>query len=179
METTIKIGRREISRDLFAQAVATNNNLTNIIKAIGLNPIPATTRANVINAINSLGLKTQHIKHLTRSLSQDTIEKRIKTYNLSEINQQYFDAFLPSIAEQSRPNYKCSCGNFLESIGQIDFATVTPGMIIAFANKKKTQNMQRNTIAYIRSMMVYVVANNICNAKDKVSKDMLLWLISK
>jgi hypothetical protein len=48
-----------------------------------------------------------------------------------------------------------------------------------YVSKKNSEAMKNNVAAHIRSMMMYVVSNNINNAKETVSKDMLIWLISK
>jgi hypothetical protein len=176
---TIKIGRREVNKDQFINAVANSNSLTQIIESIGFNPIPTTTRMNVVNTIEQMQLNTSHIKCLKRYANPEVVQKRIKTFKLSKPNQMYLDRFISSLSEQSRASYKSSCGNFLQEIGTNDFARVSPDRIMKFVNKKNSQAQKNNTAAHIRSMMMYVVSNNINNAKETVSKDMLIWLISK
>lgn len=176
---TIKIGRREVNKDQFINAVAINNSLTDIIKAIGFNPIPTTTRNNVVAAIEQLHIPTTHIKCLKRTVKPEVVQNRIKTFKLSKTNQMYLDKFISSLSEQSKASYKSSCGNFLQEIGTNDFARVSPDRVMKFVNKKNSQAQKNNVAAHIRSMMMYVVSNNINNAKEIVSKDMLIWLISK
>jgi hypothetical protein len=176
---TIKLGRREVNNDLFIQAVANNNKITDICVAIGFNPTVVTNRGNIENKILELGLNHSHIKFFGRREKQEFVERRIKTFSLSNDNQIYLDEFLSSLAEKSMATYKASCGNFLEEVGEQDFITVTKGRILEFAGRKNTEAMQRNVEAHLRSMMIYCITNNINGAVDKVSKEMLIWLISK
>jgi hypothetical protein len=172
----IKIGKREISKEFFIQAVANNNSLTKIIEAIGWNPIPTTTRENVLSKIEELELDTSHIKQLKRVFETTT---KIKEFTLTETNKQYLDSFLDTIANNSRPTYKASCGNFLEKIDKQDFITVTEDQILEFASTRSTEATKRNVESHIRSMLIYCVNNNINGAIDKVDKQLLLWLIRK
>lgn len=175
---TIKIGRRELDKKLFIQAVATENSLTHIIEALGWNPLPTSTRWDVTAKIEELGLDTDHLKK-KKIVHEEEIQARVKQFNLSEDNQQYYDEFLSSITERSMATYKSSIGNFMESIDSQDFITVTKEQIIEFADTKNTEAMKRNVEAHLRSLMIYSVNNDINNAVDKVSKEMLIWLISK
>lgn len=175
---TVKIGKREIEKEIFIQAVATNDSLTHIIEAIGFNPIPTTTRWAVTDLIEELKLDTSHIK-AKKVIHQETYENQVKQFNLSEDNKQYLDSFLPTIAEKSAATYKSSCGNFLELLGSQDFITVTKEQILAFAATKNTEAMKKNVEAHLRSMMIFCVNNDINGAIEKVDKQMLLWLIRK
>lgn len=175
---TVKIGKRWIEKEVFIQAVAANKSLTNIIEALGLNPIPSTTRNNVSDLIEELNLPTSHIK-AKKKIHADTYEANVKVFDLSTHNKQYYESFLPTIAEASRATYKASCGNFLELLGNQDFITVTKEQILEYAETKKTEAMKKNVEAHLRSMMIYCVNNDINGAVDKVDKQMLLWLIRK
>jgi hypothetical protein len=179
MENTIKIGRREVNKDQFINAVSNSNSLTEIIKSIGFNPIPTSTRHNVINVIEQMQLNTSHIKCLKRTVNPEVAQNRIKTFKLSRPNQMYLDKFISSLADQSKATYKSSCGNFLQELGTNDFTRVSPDRVMRYVNKKNTEAMRNNVAAHIRSMMMYCVTNNINGAKETVSRDMFVWLISK
>jgi len=175
----IKIGRREVSKDLFIKSVANARTLANISEGIGFNPIPTTTKENVKAMVSELGLDVSHIKCYNRTARPEVAQARVKTFKLSKSNQLYLDKFLFSLNEQSKATYKASCGNFLQAIGTNDFIKVSPERVMKFANTKNTESMRNNVTAHIRSMMIYCVSKNIEGAKEIVSKDMLIWLISK
>ena len=174
----VKIGRREIDKEVFIQAVANNNSLTHIIQAIGLNHVPTSTRHNVAAKIEELGLNTTHIKAKNK-VNTEAYQSRVKTFKLSKSNQNYLDKFLSSLQERSQATYKATCGNFLQAIGTNDFVKISPKRIMDFANTKNTEAMRNNVTAHLRSMMIYCVNNDISAAVEKVSKEMLIWLISK
>jgi hypothetical protein len=119
--------------------------------------------------------------HFDYQLPDEVMQRKIKTFKLSKSNQQYLDRFLGSLNEQSRATYKATCGNFLQALGTNDFTRVSPKRIQEFASHKKTEAMQRNVESHLRSMMIYCVKNDLNNvvSDDKVSKEMLIWLISK
>ena len=179
----VKIGRREIEREAFIQAVATEKSLTHIIEAIGLNPIPTSTRHDVAAKIEELQLNTTHLKAKNK-VNTEAYQNRVKTFKLSKSNQHYLDEFLNSLQERSQATYKATCGNFLQAIGTNDFVKISPKRIIEYASHKNTESMRNNTTAHLRSMMMYCVNNDIkgsdsVGAVERVSKEMLIWLISK
>jgi len=176
---TLLIGRREVSKDLFIQSVKTANKLTDVIEGIGFNPKPSTTRKAVANLIDELALDNSHLHKYGFTQKDEIIQSRIKTFKLSKWNQQYLDRFLLSLQEKSRATYKASCGNFLQELGTNDFTRVSPERVIKFSNTKNTEAMRNNVAAHLRSMMIYLVTNNINEAKEKVSREMLIWLIRK
>jgi hypothetical protein len=98
-------------------------------------------------------------------------ERRIKQFNLNEVNQIYMSEFEKTVSPASYPTYKATIGNYLESLKNVDFATVDAWNIERYTEGRA------NAIAHIRSLMTYIVANNICDARDKVSKETLIWLI--
>ena len=174
----VKIGKREVDKDVFIQTVANNKSLTHIIEALGFNPLPTSTRWDVTAKIEELGLNTDHLKK-KKIVHEEEVQARVKQFNLSKDNQQYYDEFLSSITERSMATYKSSIGNFMEELKDQDFVTISKEQIQEFASTKKTDSMVKNVTAHIRSMMIYLVVNNINNAEEKVSKDMLIWLIRK
>jgi hypothetical protein len=178
METVI-IGKRRVDKELFIQSVKAAHKLTDVMEGIGFNPTPSTTRTAVAKAIEDLGLEHSHIRKYGFSQSPEFTQNRIKTFKLSKSNQLYLDKFLLSLNEKSRATYKASCGNFLEALGTNDFTRVSPKRVIDYANQKNTESMKNNTMAHLRSMMIFCVNSNLNEAKEKVSKEMLVWLISK
>lgn len=174
----VKIGLREVDKELFINAVANNDSLTHILEAIGFNPIPTTNRHNVENLIAELNLPTDHIK-AKKKINLETYKANEKQFNLNEDNKQYLDSFLPSLSDNSRATYKASCGNFLETLGSQDFMKANSEQVVAFANTKNSEAQKANVTAHIKSMMVYCVNNDVNGAIDKVSKQMLVWLIRK
>jgi predicted DNA binding CopG/RHH family protein len=176
---TVKIGRTEVNKDAFIKAVADARSLPDICKAFGLNYKVVSTKQNIRNLIHELGLPTEHLVYYGWKPSEEWLQNKVKTFHISEDNQIYIDEFLCSLPERNVSTYKSSCGNFMEELGEQDFAEVTSKQILDFANTKKTQSMVNNVTAHLRSMMIYLVSNDVNKAKEKVSKDMLIWLITK
>jgi hypothetical protein len=177
----VKIGRSEVNKEEFIKVVASNKTFPKIAEALSFNPTVVSTKLNIKNAIIELGLEHSHIMHFDYKLPEEVMQNKIKTFKLSKSNQQYLDKFLGSLSEQSRATYKATCGNFLQALGTNDFTRVSPKRIVEFASHKKTEAMRNNVESHLRSMMIYCVKNNLNGAvsEDKVSKEMLIWLISK
>jgi len=177
MEEIIKIGRRDINTDTFIQAVQNSHSAVEVCKNIGLNETVCTTVNIIKDTIQALGLDTAHFKTpLNRERTEKFTayqENRIKSFKLNANNQQYYDAFEKSITSGSWATYKSTIGNFLESLGDIDFAkTMNTNKIDTFTQGKT------NAESHIRSLLIFIVANDINGAKAKVYKDMLIWCIS-
>ena len=100
-----------------------------------------------------------------------------KEFNISKVNQAYFDRFLDKFDKKSRATYKVSIGGFLSEIGTNDFAKITPARMLKFV-ETKSPVQQKNAIAHLRSMMMYSVKNNINGAAEKVRKETLIWLLN-
>jgi hypothetical protein len=175
----VKIGRTEVDKDEFIKAVAEARTVVDVCKTFGLNSHVVSTKQNIKNRISELGLPTAHLIYYDWKPSEELLQSKIKSFDLSDDNNIYFEKFLDSLPERNVATYKSSCGNFMEELNEQDFATVTQEQIEVFANTKKTDSMIKNVTAHIRSMIIYIVRNNINGAKEKVSKDMLIWLIEK
>jgi len=169
----IKLGRREVSKELFIQAVADAHKVKDVAEVLGLNSSTVTTKEYIREVIIELGLDHSHIKNFDWRQTEEVLQQRIKKFSLTEDNQMYYDEFMCSLSEGSMATYKASCGNFLQSIGEQDYITVTKSQIIEYANGRN------NMLAHLRSMMVYCINSDINGAVDKVDKQMLIWLISK
>lgn len=174
---TLTIGRRTVNTDQFIQAVANSHSAVDTCKNLGFNATVCTTVNIIKENIQALGLDTAHFKTpLNRERTEKFTayqENRIKSFKLNANNQAYYDAFEKSISEKSWATYKSTIGNFLESLGEVDFAkTMNTNKIDSFT-KGRT-----NAESHIRSLFIYIVANDVNGAKAKVYKDMLLWCIS-
>jgi hypothetical protein len=176
MNELLSIGRRTVNKDNFINAVQNSKNLDGVCKALDFNATVGTTRKLIREHINALQLDTTHfdrkfnIEHTEKYTAM--IERHVKSFNLNENNQKYYDAFEKSINPASWATYKATIGNFLESLKDIDFATIDVDMAEDYIQGKD------NRAAHLRSLMVYIVANDINDAKAKVSKDVLIWCIS-
>lgn len=100
-----------------------------------------------------------------------------KEFGIAKVNQDYYTKFLGKFNPESRATYKVSIGGFLSEIGTNDFAKVTPARMLRFA-ETKSPAQQKNSIAHLRSMMMYSVKNNINGAAEKVRKETLIWLLN-
>ena len=170
----VLIGRRSVNYPVFVDAVKTSSSVTDVCDKLGFNNTVATTRKAIKEQIQSLHLDVSHFNKplIDTSNFQKAAEERIKAFSLSSDNQKYFDAFQTSVSEGSWWTYKATIGNFLEQLADRDFATITEQDITNYADGRK------NAESHLRSLMTYIVSNDINNAKQKVSKDMLIWLIS-
>jgi hypothetical protein len=175
----VKIGRTEVDKEAFIKAVAEARTVVDVCKTFGLNGNVVSTKQNIKARISELGLPTAHLIYYDWKPSEELLQSKIKSFDLNNDNSIYFEKFLDSLPERNVATYKSSCGNFMEELKDQDFATVTQKQIEAFASTKNTDSMVRNVTAHIRSMMIYIVRNDINGAKEKVSKDMLIWLIEK
>lgn len=101
---------------------------------------------------------------------------QVKEFEISKGNRIYYDTFLSKFETKSRVNYKVSVGGFLSELGTYDFARVSPARIGKFVDKQRP-GAQKNVLAHLRSMMMFIVKNDIAGAADKVGREMLIWLI--
>lgn len=101
---------------------------------------------------------------------------REKEFSVAKVNQAYYTRFLGKFEPKSRATYKVSIGSFLSEIGTNDFAKITPARMLRYV-ETKSPVQQKNSLAHLRSMMMYSVKNNINGAAEKVRKEMLIWLL--
>jgi len=167
----VQIGRREVEQGAFIQAVHDSRSIAQVCSNIGFNPTVSTTRAAVKEKIRALGLDVSHFRKEYTYDKEKLSERRTKAFTLSENNQKYYDAFHTSISGQSWSTYKATIGNFLDGYKQ-DFALVKPDDILTFTKNDPNKN------ARLRSMLIYMVSNDINNARKKMYKETLIWLIS-
>jgi hypothetical protein len=177
MNDIIKIGRRHVDKETFVKAVQNSKSVIEVCKAIGFNETVCTTHKAIRERIEAMQIDTAHF---TLALNREhtdkfkaMIERRITSFKLCENNQKYYEAFEKIIAPASWPTYKATIGNFLESLGDIDFAkTMNTNKIDNFTQGRASAE------SHIKSLMIYIVSNDINGAKAKVYKDMLLWCVS-
>jgi len=180
MESTIKIGRREFNSDTFLEAVKNSKTYSEVCEKLGMNKSVQTTINTLKDVISSLNIDIKHFTY-KYTISENAGKSAIKDYNLSKDNQKYYDAFQSSFEKvTSFQQYKVNLGPFLESLNSKDFASITVNDIENFVNSKNaSEQTKKNAQAHIRSMMIYAVKNDINGVYDKVSKDMLVYLITK
>lgn len=177
----IKVGKKKYTYKAFTDAVKLAKSLSELCKILDINYTVSTNVNNVKSKIVELGLNTTHFKY-NRATTEKVLEshkKSIKQYNLSNINKKYYNEFENSFDKKtSFKQYKVHCGDFLEQLGNTDFAMVTVEDIENYVNNYKgSDKTKANCKAHIRSMMIYVVKNDVEGALNKVSKEMLLYLI--
>jgi len=169
------IGRRAVTYQQFVDAVKKSKRYTEVCDNLGLNHTVATTKQVIKDRIAELQLDTSHFEYkYTKSDNYDkAMEFRRKVFNIHPINQAYYEAMEQKFADkpQSFSTYKVDCGGILEQLEDRDFATITIKDIEDYAGRKES------AVLHIRSMMIQTVKENINGAIDKVSKDMLVWLI--
>lgn len=104
---------------------------------------------------------------------------KTKQYFLSKINREYYNDFKDSFDKiTSWLQYKVHCGDFLEQLGNRDFATITVEDIENYVdNYKGSKQTKANCRSHVRSMMIYIVKNNVGGASSRVDKKMLIYLI--
>lgn len=175
----IKIGRTEVDKEAFIKAVAEAHSVAGICRILNLNDNVVSTKQNIRNRIKELGLSTDHLIYYGWKPSEELLDSKVKKFDISKDNQIYLDVFLNSLKQQSMSTYKSSCGNFMETLGDQDFATINSSQIEEFASHKNTEAMVRNVIAHIKSCITYIILNDINRAKEKANKDMLIWLIER
>jgi LysM repeat protein len=174
----IKIGLTEVKYTNFVQAVKESEKISDVCYNLGLNGTVQTTRNNVKAAIEELNLDINHFKYIYHK--SELNNKPEKEYELSVVNKLYYDAFKESLTKSSFTQYKVNIGDFLEKLSatNIDFANIKIKQIEDYANSKQgNEATKKNCMAHLRSLLIFIVKNNINNAMKRVSKEMLIWLI--
>ena len=103
----------------------------------------------------------------------------LKEYKLSYQNTLYYEAFKAHIAPGSWPTYKVDVGAFLEEIGTYDFVKVTPARMWRYAMERRPVRQRQQAVIHLRSLMSFVVQHDVNGARDKVGKDMVIWLLQR
>ena len=101
-----------------------------------------------------------------------------KQFIISEVNRPYYEMFLKRFPEASRRTYKVNVGQFLEALGPSDFAKIPPSKIKMYV-RGKIPGQRRCAESHLRSMMMFIVQNDISGAANKVKKETLIWLLEK
>lgn len=175
MTETITIGRRTVTLNSFIEAVKNSKRYTEVCDYLGFNRTVGSTKDAIKQQIETLGIDTSHFEYkYTKSEKYDEAAKqKRKTFNISSVNQSYYDIMEQKFEDkpQSWGTYKVDIGGILEYLGEKDFATITIQEIGEYAGDKKS------AVLHIRSMLITAVKENINNAVEQVSKEMLIWLI--
>ena len=103
----------------------------------------------------------------------------VKEHKLSEINEKYYNSFKSKFKdkEASWRQYKVDVGAFMEK-HEGDIAKVKVLDIQAYASaNSKNEKTKNNKEAHIRSFLQWIVKNDVEGAKDKIDRDVLVYLI--
>lgn len=103
----------------------------------------------------------------------------LKEFQLSHQNRIYFETFKAHMAPRSWTTYKVDVGAFLEEIGTYDFAKVTPARMRRYAEERRSSRQCRQAVIHLRSLMSFIVQNDVGGAREKVSKEMVIWLLQR
>jgi hypothetical protein len=101
---------------------------------------------------------------------------KVKQFNLSPINEIYYNSFESKFEGKpaSWAQYKVDAGAFMETCDDIALVTVQDIQNYISKYEDKTRN---NKEAHLRSLLQWIVKNNVEGAVEKVSKEMLVYLI--
>lgn len=181
MCTMVKVGRREFNYNTFVKAVQESKTYSGLCKSLGMNETVQTTINTLKVSVEALKLNTDHFtfKYKVTDKVLQSAQNNTKQFNLIGVNRQYYEAFEQSFDKiTSWQQYKVHCGDYLESLKEKDFATRTVEELETYVNNNQAgEKTKQNCKAHIRSMMIYIVRNNIEDAFNKVNKKMLVWLI--
>ena len=73
--------------------------------------------------------------------------------------------------------YKCSIFSFIEFIGK-DLVTATQKDVDSFLASLSNTNTIGNKTSHIKSILTFVIKNNVAECNDRVSKDTLIMIVS-
>lgn len=182
IEQIIKVGRREFDYNTFTNTVKQVKTYSELCESLGMNKTVQTTINTLKDKVIELNLNTDHFtfKYTKTDKVLQAAQHNTKQFNMVGINQMYYKEFEKSFAGKnaSWQQYKVHCGDFLEKLGDKDFATITVQDIENYVDAwNASEKTKANCKAHIRSMLIYIIKNNIENAIDKVSKEMLVYLI--
>jgi hypothetical protein len=90
-------------------------------------------------------------------------------------NKIYWDEFSKNSgkAEGSLLQYKSTIFNFMENINK-DLCLVTKEDIDNFVADAKNEKTRNNKLAHIRSILSYIIKENVANCLNRVSKETLI-----
>jgi hypothetical protein len=169
MENTIKIGRQEINKTVFLEAIQKSKSCRDVCKYIGW----GTAHSTIMKMGEAMRTNNIDTSHFSYQPERKINHKPMTAYNIADINKLYFN-YLENdmnITEESYKTYRYIFGSLLEQIGNKDFVTISKEQIVKHAEGKK----MRETV--IKAMLKHVVIMDINNAASTASRDMLLYLI--
>jgi len=117
----------------------------------------------------------------------------VKKFKINKVNQEYYSKYKASIKELSFRQYKPNIGRFVESLGSIDLAKIDKEDIEMFVEEKEStlrvyvkkegldyeraEKVKINCRTHLRSILIFIIKNDINDAIEKVNKDLLIYLI--
>ncbi|WP_297419728.1 phage integrase N-terminal SAM-like domain-containing protein [Clostridium sp.] len=130
------------------------------------------------NRVNTMGT----IKHnyTKTEKAKSAWERQVKHLH-TEVNNNkiYWDEFVKNSgkSETSLVQYKSTIFNFMETINK-DLCLVTREDIENFVADAKNEKTRNNKIAHIKSILTYIVHDNVADCLDRFSKETLILIIS-
>lgn len=140
----VQIGRKSFDYNTFTHAVFVSKKPKEVAVNLGLNPTVGSTIQNINNKITELQLNTSHFTYKYTKSEKFFNNNRKKDYQIAEINTPYFETMENRMDARSWSTYRCSLGNFLQSIGEQDFATVLPEQIEQYLNSQSNKATSRH-----------------------------------
>lgn len=181
-QSKVKIGRREFNYNSFITAVQQAKTYSELCESLGMNKTVQTTINVLKERIMELNLDTSHFTYkfnISDKMLQ-AAKNNSKQFNITGVNKTYYDLFEKSFSGKpaSWAQYKVHCGDYLEKLESKDFVNATVKEIEDFIDSLSSgEKTKLNCKAHLRSLMIFIIKENIESAVDKVSKEMLVWLI--
>jgi hypothetical protein len=176
MNEIIKIGKTTFLKEKFVSIVSSAKSFPDIAEKLGLNKTVTTHLNNIKIVCEQEGINTSHLK-IWKSENYCT---PMKQYSLCEDNQAYFDAFETNeaVKESSKSAYRSGIGMFLESLKRTDCADITVDVVENYIiNKEGSEATKINAQAHVMALLRYIIKNDVNGAKERVSRDLLVYLI--
>jgi len=108
---------------------------------------------------------------------------QIKQFDLSNVNLKYLESFrnfkYPNFdtdlkQKSSWAQYKCSCGNLMESLNK-DAITINQSGLDNFLSNITNENTRANRLAHIKSMLTFILHKNISFCRQRASTFVLVF----
>lgn len=108
-------------------------------------------------------------------------EAKIKNLDSTIENEKYWELFkaekFPEDKQKgSMAQYKCSIFNFMEYINK-DIALASVEEIESFIDSQENENTKKNKIAHIKAILTFIVTENLNDAVNRISEELLMYLI--
>lgn len=123
----------------------------------------------------------------TREKRKYTVSDKVSTakqkqFNISSVNLAYWNAFRDSkwagMEERkgSAGTYRATIFNLMEAIP--DLIELTLEQLQEYVADTPNEVTRANKVAHIKSILTYIIQNNVDDCRERVSKETLLMIIS-